>query len=86
VTQLESWGLLMAENKMEQVAKMFDKKFGELFKLQKFIMNEGYVVFVVQFTDDGLLVFDESRGVWSSENGLLEDMICGRVEIFKNEI
>jgi hypothetical protein len=71
----------MAENKMEQVAKMFDKKFGELFKIQ----HKNFIK-VAQFTADGLLVFDDSLGIWDSENGALEDMICGRAEIFKNEI
>jgi hypothetical protein len=67
---------MMAENKMAEVAKLFGKKLGE-----HFCVDCCNTRFLLKFTSDGLLVFDDSWGHWNGEDGMLEALLTGQAVI-----
>jgi len=64
------------KNKMEQIAKMFGKELNE-----NFCVSCCNTRFLLKFTSDGLLVFDDSWGHWNGEDGMLEALLTGEAVI-----
>ncbi len=74
----------MAENKMEQVAKMFGKKLGEEFIIKR---SFGFD-FEGHFSEKGFEYWGEDINgkCWYSDNGgLILDLLTGRAEIAEDE-
>ena len=68
----------MAENKMEQVAKLFGKKLGERF-VARFVGHEKFEI-GCKITKEGL--FQEIiEGMWSENPSFFVCLLTGKVEI-----
>lgn len=67
----------MAENKMEQVAQLFNKKLGE-----EFAVKDQYKAVFCKFTEQGLLCLDTAFFVWQKSNdSLLQSLLTGEAVI-----
>jgi hypothetical protein len=71
----------MAENKMEQVAKMFGKKLGEIFEVQR-VTEQGQPISKVYINKDGLRELS-ALGRYNDE--LLVSLISGEAKVIGNK-
>ena len=70
----------MVENKMEQVAQMFGKKLGEVFRVRRNYYLSCSTV-KAKFIDTGFQVFYEGNDYWEYRSDRLVDLLAGRAEI-----
>ena len=68
----------MAENKMNAVAKLFSKQFGEPFRLES---NVHKFAKWVRFTERGMEYYDEGCGRWYPTDGFLKEILTGQAVI-----
>jgi len=69
---------MMAENKMETVAKLFGKKLDEEFKI---LTPKGRIRKVKFTADRGLLYYDDFEHEWNKNFGFLNFLCEGKAEI-----
>ena len=71
----------MAENKMEEVAKLFGKQLGE-----EFIVNDEYrKKMICKITERGLFFYHGSYEAWWQDSGLLSELITGEAVIVNED-
>lgn len=75
----------MAENKMEQVAKLFGKELGEEFKIKRFRYSSdgNRLTFVndARFSENGLEIYDTRFEQWRVFSEEIREILTGQAVI-----